>query len=62
MNNPRRSALQIMDNTNNRAKSLKALAENKRWLDEHPNQTFHTGDLPRQIQPGQTDQTYHQQQ
>jgi hypothetical protein len=31
---------------NHHAKSLKTLADNQRWLDEHTKQTMHPGDLP----------------
>jgi hypothetical protein len=31
---------------NQHAKSLKSLADNQRWLDEHKMQTLHHGDLP----------------
>jgi hypothetical protein len=33
-------------NNDQRAKSLKTLADNQRWLEEHPTQTLHVGDLP----------------
>lgn len=38
-------ALPSMDQ-DQRAKSQKTLADNQRWLDEHPTHTFHKGDLP----------------
>jgi hypothetical protein len=33
------------------ARSLKTLEENQRWLDEHAQQTVHSGDLPITAQP-----------
>ncbi len=36
-----------MDNDNEqRTKSLKTMADNERWLNEHPKQTVHAGDFP----------------
>lgn len=35
------------------AKSLKTLADNQRWLDEHHRQVLHPGDLQVSDQPGE---------
>lgn len=52
-----------MDNDNKqRAKSLKTLADNERWLHEHPAQTIHAGDLPTDELPSEPDEIGVQQQ
>ena len=49
---PRLLALPGMDN-NHHAKSLKTLADNQRWLNEHHKKVLHQGDLPASEQPGE---------
>lgn len=44
------------------AKSLKTLADNQRWLDEHTKQTMHPGDLPMDTDLGQSKEIGDQQQ
>ena len=41
-----------MDNEHH-VKSLKTLADNQRWLNEHPTQILHPGDLPISEPPGE---------
>lgn len=45
LNIPNNCALRSMDK-NQHAKSLKSLADNQRWLDEHKMQILHHGDMP----------------
>ena len=51
-----------MDNDDERrAKSLQTLADNQRWLNEHPAQTLHQGDLPLVEKPTTTQEKNDQQ-